>query len=80
MNLQRVTSLAVQFLLGLSLVVAIGEAGAQQTPLRMALIPYLSPNILVPLFQPLARHFEADMGRHGPPRRAVHRTHDSFAP
>lgn len=63
MNFRRVTSLTVRFLLGLGLIVAIGEAGAQQTPLRMALIPYLSPNILVPLFQPLARHFEADMGR-----------------
>lgn len=36
---------------------------AQSPSLRMALIPYLSPNVLVPLFQPLARHFENDAGR-----------------
>jgi phosphonate transport system substrate-binding protein len=29
----------------------------------MALIPYLSPNVLVPLFQPLASHFEKDLGQ-----------------
>ena len=42
-------------LAGLCLLAAAGPAGAQQAPLRMALIPYLSPNVLVPLFQPLAQ-------------------------
>lgn len=36
---------------------------AQAAPLRMTLIPYLSPNVLIPLFQPLARQFEKDTGR-----------------
>lgn len=36
---------------------------SEAAPLRMALIPYLSPSVLVPLFQPLAKHFEADVGR-----------------
>lgn len=41
-----------------------GSAIAEEpAPLRMALIPYLSPNVLVSLFQPLARHFEHDVGR-----------------
>lgn len=38
-------------------------AAAQPEPLRMALIPYLSPNVLIPLFQPLASHFAQDIGR-----------------
>lgn len=42
---------------------ALAPLGAQPAPLRMGLIPYLSPNVLVPLFQPLARHFGQDMGR-----------------
>lgn len=53
----------VAMLAGLGLLAATGPVGAQQLPLRMALIPYLSSNVLVPLFQPLARHFERDLGR-----------------
>lgn len=55
----RITSI----LFGLSLLLPLGQVAAQQPPLRMALIPYLSPNILVPLFQPLATHLEKDIGR-----------------
>jgi phosphonate transport system substrate-binding protein len=50
-------------LLGLGLFQSFGQAAEQPPPLKMALIPYLSPNILVPLFQPLATHFEKDIGR-----------------
>lgn len=53
----------VRILLGFGLFLSLLPVGAQQAPLRMALIPYLSPNILIPLFQPLAKHFERDMGR-----------------
>lgn len=54
---------SVARLVSLGFLLAAGMASAQQAPLRMALIPYLSPNVLVPLFQPLARHFERDVGR-----------------
>lgn len=50
-------------LVALSLMLVLAPANAQSQPLRMALIPYLSPNVLVPLFQPLAEHFQNDMGR-----------------
>lgn len=50
-------------LLALALALLSMPGHAQQQPLRMALIPYLSPNVLVPLFQPLAAHFSNDMGR-----------------
>jgi phosphonate transport system substrate-binding protein len=63
MNLRRFASKLIQVLFSVSLALAIGRAGAQEQPLRMALIPYLSPNVLVPLFQPLASHFEKDLGR-----------------
>lgn len=46
-----------------ALVLLTGVAQAQQAPWRMALIPYLSPNVLIPLFQPLASHFARDTGR-----------------
>ena len=59
---RRLAAMLAAVLAGLCLLAA-GAAGAQQAPLRMALIPYLSPNVLVPLFQPLARHFEKDLGR-----------------
>lgn len=60
---RRLAAMLAALLAGLCLLAATGPAGAQQAPLRMALIPYLSPNVLVPLFQPLARHFEQDVGR-----------------
>lgn len=59
----RMAARVVAMLAGLCLLAAAGAVGAQQAPLRMALIPYLSPNVLVPLFQPLARHLEQDAGR-----------------
>lgn len=57
------TALRLVVLASICLIGALRPALAQPTPLRMALIPYLSPNVLVPLFQPLARHLEQDMGR-----------------
>jgi phosphonate transport system substrate-binding protein len=60
---RRLVAMLAALLAGLYLLAAAGPARAQQAPLRMALIPYLSPNVLVPLFQPLARHFERDVGR-----------------
>lgn len=63
MDLRQLTSHVIRVLFSLSLALSVTQAGAQEKPLRMALIPYLSPNVLVPLFQPLARHFEKDMGR-----------------
>lgn len=60
---RRLAAMLAAMLAGLCLLAAAGPSGAQQAPLRMALIPYLSPNVLVPLFQPLARHFEQDVGR-----------------
>lgn len=62
------TSLArkLGMLIALALLLVSVSAVAQQKPpqpLRMALIPYLSPNVLIPLFQPLAKHFENSMGR-----------------
>lgn len=59
----RFTWWVIRLLRSLGLVLVMTQPWAQQPPLRMALIPYLSPNVLVPLFQPLARHFEKDMGR-----------------
>lgn len=53
----------IRVLFSLSLALPMTRAGAQEQTLRMALIPYLSPNVLVPLFQPLASHFEKDLGR-----------------
>lgn len=55
--------IAASMLVSLGLLLSANPCAAQSPPLRMALIPYLSPNILVPLFQPLARHFEKDIGR-----------------
>jgi phosphonate transport system substrate-binding protein len=63
MNHRPLAPRALKFLLSLGLLLSMGPLAAQQPPLRMALIPYLSPNVLVPLFQPLARHFEKDTGR-----------------
>lgn len=48
---------------GLAMVLMAGAVQAQQAPWRMALIPYLSPNVLIPLFQPLASHLAQDTGR-----------------
>lgn len=53
----------VVMLAGLGFLLTTGAARAQPEPLRMALIPYLSPSVLVPLFQPLARHLAKDVGR-----------------
>lgn len=47
----------------LAMVLVGAAAQAQPTPWRMALIPYLSPNVLIPLFQPLASHLAQDTGR-----------------
>ena len=63
MNARHVLALRVAVLLCASLFACLRPALAQPAPLRMALIPYLSPNVLVPLFQPLAQHFEKDLGR-----------------
>lgn len=62
-GLRQIGAAATRLLAGLGLLLCANIAAAQQPPLRMALIPYLSPNILVPLFQPLAKHFEKDIGR-----------------
>lgn len=63
MYLRRFASKLFQVLFSVSLALPMTPAGAQEQTLRMALIPYLSPNVLVPLFQPLASHFEKDLGR-----------------
>jgi phosphonate transport system substrate-binding protein len=63
MDFRRFALQITSILFGLSLLLPFGQVAAQQPPLRMALIPYLSPNILVPLFQPLATHLEKDIGR-----------------
>jgi phosphonate transport system substrate-binding protein len=62
------TWLAETFAALLTSVIFMGQVAAQQgapqpPPWRMALIPYLSPNVLIPLFQPLASHFGKDTGR-----------------
>lgn len=54
---------ALAGLAALSALSALAPLAAQPTPLRMGLIPYLSPNVLVPLFQPLAQHFAQAAGR-----------------
>ena len=51
MNARHVLALRVAVLLCASLFACLRPALAQPAPLRMALIPYLSPNVLVPLFQ-----------------------------
>ena len=61
MAIRKLTSLAAQIFISLSLMLPFTQVFAQTPPLRMALIPYLSPNVLVPLFQPLASHFEKDV-------------------
>ena len=48
---------------GMAMVLIAGAVQAQPAPWRMALIPYLSPNVLIPLFQPLASHLAQDTGR-----------------
>jgi phosphonate transport system substrate-binding protein len=40
-----------------------GAAAAQQEALRVGIIPYLTPNVLMNLFQPLRQHLEKDLGR-----------------
>ncbi len=61
--ISRFTSWTIRLLFSLCLLLVMTQPWAQQPPLRMALIPYLSPNVLVPLFLPLARQFEKDLGR-----------------
>lgn len=63
MSIRYWAALRVAVLFGICLCACLRPALAQPAPLRMALIPYLSPNVLVPLFQPLAQHFERDLGR-----------------
>lgn len=63
MDFRQAASRIASILFGLVLLLPFGQIAAQQPPLRMALIPYLSPNILVPLFQPLATHLAKDIGR-----------------
>jgi phosphonate transport system substrate-binding protein len=40
-----------------------GMAVAQQEVLRVGIIPYLTPNVLMSLFQPLRQHLEKELGR-----------------
>ncbi|MEN9480190.1 MAG: hypothetical protein RLZZ298_1585 [Pseudomonadota bacterium] len=40
-----------------------GMAFAQQEALRVGIIPYLTPNVLISLFQPLRQHLEKELGR-----------------
>lgn len=40
-----------------------GHALAQPQPLRVGIVPYLTPNTLIGLFQPVRRHLEAELGR-----------------
>lgn len=63
MAIRQLATLAIQIFFSLSFLLPFTQAAAQTPPLRMALIPYLSPNVLVPLFQPLASHFEKDLGQ-----------------
>ncbi|RIX46972.1 MAG: phosphate/phosphite/phosphonate ABC transporter substrate-binding protein [Rhodocyclales bacterium GT-UBC] len=58
MQALRVCCLAI--LLGLN-----GIAAAQTTPdaIRIGIIPYLTPSLLLSLFQPLRQHLEKDLGK-----------------
>lgn len=56
-------ALAAVVLAAGALLVAAGALAQPAAPLQMALIPYLSPNVLIPLFQPLANHFSEAAGR-----------------
>lgn len=58
MNSWRICWLALLLCCGL-----IGSAVAQQEALRVGIIPYLTPNVLMSLFQPLRQHLEKDLGR-----------------
>lgn len=40
-----------------------GLVSAQAEPLRVGIIPYLTPNVLMNLFQPLRQQLEKDLGR-----------------
>lgn len=40
-----------------------GMAFARQEALRVGIIPYLTPNVLISLFQPLRQHLEKELGR-----------------
>lgn len=41
----------------------IGSVNAGQEPLRIGIIPYLTPSVLLSLFQPLRQHLEKDLGK-----------------
>jgi phosphonate transport system substrate-binding protein len=58
MNLWRTCCLVLLLSCGL-----LGSAVAQQDALRVGIIPYLTPNVLMSLFQPLRQHLEKDLGR-----------------
>jgi len=49
-------------LLAAALFMLASVCQAQGASWRMALIPYLSPNVLIPLFQPLAQHLASESG------------------
>jgi phosphonate transport system substrate-binding protein len=50
-------------MLAITLLALASASHAQGAALRMALIPYLSPNVLIPLFQPVAAHLERETGQ-----------------
>ena len=58
MNSWRSCWLALLLCFGLN-----GLATAQPEPLRVGIIPYLTPNVLMNLFQPLRLHLEKNLGR-----------------
>ena len=58
MNSWRTSWLTLLLCCGLN-----GAVIAQQDALRVGIIPYLTPNVLMNLFQPLRQHLEKDLGR-----------------
>lgn len=50
------------WLAALFLLLAV-PARAQPEPLTVGIVPYLTPNVLIGLFQPLRRHLENELGR-----------------
>lgn len=58
MNSWRTGWLALLLCCGLN-----GMVFAQQEALRVGIIPYLTPNVLISLFQPLRLHLEKELGR-----------------
>lgn len=56
-------SIRLWWLASLIWLAAVGTVGAAPEPLRVGIIPYLTPNVLMALFQPLRQHLEHDLER-----------------